>query len=106
MSVQTLPVLGTSTRDPFRDPQVGDCLKRGGAKHRWLYRLVIVRDGMRVQFLTGHEAVSREVWLSSWQDWSASADLEYLASGTPMNAADFFANVMSRDQADRRRKAD
>lgn len=105
MSIMTLDV-GTALRCPCRDPQVGDCLKKFGANHRPLYRLVTFRDGMRIKYCVGAESVEKEVWLSSWQDWSAGADIETTGRGDPVSVLDFFGRLLVRDKEARRRKAD
>ena len=89
--------------DPHRDPRVGDCLKRDGAsKARWLYRFVVFRDGMRVKFMTSGDSAEREVWLTSWQDWASSADIEQRAASGIADVVQFFQLVGVRDKKDRR----
>lgn len=90
------------SRDPYRDPQVGDCLKKYGAGHKPTYRFVTLREGTKVGFVTGPNSGAREIWLSSWQEWSSGADLEH-ATGDEEPMPDFFIRVAKRDTASRKR---
>lgn len=64
-------------RDPATDPQPGDTFVRYGAKHRPQRRIVLTRLETRVVYVQGGVgAKAHEVWLTTFQDWARSADLE------------------------------
>lgn len=76
--------------DPRQDPQPGDCLVRFGANFKFLYRFVTSREGLRLTFQTGIGSAVKDVWLTSWQEWSVNADISQRAGEGALTLEKFF----------------